>query len=311
MPGIQRLKQLVAPVRAASRYAKKMVAPLRAASRYVKFSLTRRVPIWPHAAEPTLSDGTGQKPRKLVVLMHSGRLQPLYEKCFESLRRHCPDAHIELFTDLTESERRLLEPYGIHFHPIDPSRIPSETMALKIFSLATLDCGVGDQVVVSDLDVLYQNDIFSVFDANFDVFFTTRHYPYHFSINAGIWGFRANDRTKRFLKFFIKQIHCRTWRAFRDFQLRYEHDPFSLAWWVDQDFLCTVHEQLNNLPPDIRDVIFYDAGPRYNFCPSYDIYGENAVKELKEKLGNPQYVVLHLKAELKRVIDLEHLIGTK
>ena len=265
--------------------------------------------MWPNASAAQAEEvGRQEKAsRKIFVMMHSGRLTDLYIKCFETARRHSPDSKIEFFTDLTEEERMKLKPYAVTFHDIRTKDYLRKSVVLKIEILRSLDFKYGDNVIVSDLDIVFQSDPFKVFKNDFDVFFTTRHYRYHFLINGGIWGFRVNERSRRFVRFFIRQMFARSWQSLREFGKRFGRDHYGPGWFLDQDFLCTVYENINSLPRKIMDVRFFDAGYRYNFCPSFDINGENAVQELKSKIGDPDYVVLHLKAQLKRILDVSEL----
>jgi hypothetical protein len=272
--------------------------------------LSVRHPFWPRA-QPAREAGEGAEKelssRNVLVLMHSGRLNDLYAKCIETARHSCPEALIVLFTDFSEAERAILRPFGVVLHDIETTDYARKQNALRIELLKSLDLRFGDHVIVSDIDVIFQSDPFAVFGTEFDVFFTTRHYQYHYAVNSGVWGFRVNERSKRFVTFFIRQVFARSWKSEREFGSRFGRNPYGPGWYVDQDFLCTVYENLGSLPREISGVRFYDAGFKYNFCPSYDIYGEAAVEELKSKLGNPDYVVLHLKGELKHVMDISEL----
>lgn len=245
----------------------------------------------------------GNVGRKFFVMMHSGELSDLYVKCFITARLKCPDARIELFTDFSDDEKDVLKPYGINFHDIKTADFRKKKTALKVDPLRHMDLKYGDKVIISDLDVIYQSDAFAVFNNDFDVFFTTRHYEYHYLINSGIWGFRVNERTRRFIQFYIRQLYSKSWSALRKFRERFGRDPFGFDILLDQDFMCAVYENIDCLPEEIRDIKFYDAGYKYNFCPSYDLYGKDAVAELKAKIGLCEYVILHLKGELKQVLD--------
>src|SRR5579859_354362 len=243
---------------------------------------------------------------KILVAAYSGHLTNLFLKCFETARFHSPDCRIELFTDFTEEEKARLRPLGVTFHPLRTEEFLVKEQGIKVEVLRYLDCREGDQIIVSDLDLVFQADPFKVFEDDFDVFFTTRHYHYHYVINSGIFGFRVNERSRRFVKFWTRQMYVRDWRALREYRSRFGRAVYGFDF-MDQDMLCTVYENLTDLPVEIRGIHFYDAGYRYNFCPTYDIYGQAAVGELKSKIGNPDYVVLHLKAELKHAMDFSIL----
>ena len=243
----------------------------------------------------------------MLVMLYSGTLNELFIHCFRTARKYSPDSKIILFTDFTPEERKKLQPFGVSFRNIRKIDYHKKQVSLKIEMLRFLDVKYNDLIIVSDLDVIFQADPFVVFENEFDVFFTSRHYEYHYPINAGIWGFRVNQNSRRFLKFYIKQMYARSWRMMRDFGNKFGRYPLGPGWYLDQDFLCTVFENLGDLPKEINGVRFYDAGYKFNFCPSFDIFGEIAVQELKSKIGNPDYKILHLKAELKQLLDSTEL----
>ena len=265
--------------------------------------------MWPNVKH-SVSTAEGKrerKGRKIFVMMHSGQLTDLYVNCFKSARLRSPDSIIELFTDFPDDDRHKLRTYGITFHDIRAGDFARKKTTLKIEPLKYLDLRYGDQVIISDLDVLFQADPFSVFNNDFDVFYTSRHYAYHYPINAGIWGFRVNESSQRFVAFYIQQLYTKSWSRLRKFKKRFNREPYGFDWFDDQDFLCVVYENLDRLPKEIADVRFYDAGCKYNYCPSFDIFGQFAIQDLKSKLGNSEYVVLHLKGELKQIIDARDL----
>jgi Nucleotide-diphospho-sugar transferase len=271
---------------------------------YVVGSFILRSPIWPKLYVKSSSEANegGKEGRKIFVMMHCGQLTELYDHCLKSAKLYCPDSLIEFFTDLSTEERAVLQKYGINFHDINAKDFAQKSIALKIDLLKYLDLRHGDRVIVSDLDILFQGDPFSVFENDFDVFFTTRHYDYHYPINGGIWGFRVNERSRRFIVYYIRQMYTKSWNQLRKFKKRFHRLPYGFGWFDDQDFLCTVYENLKTLPEEISNVRFYDAGYRFNYCPSYDTDGQAAVQDLKSKLGNKDFVVLHLKGELKQLI---------
>lgn len=264
--------------------------------------------MWPNVKQSISSSEKGESEgRKFLVMMHSGQLTDLYINCFKSARLRSPDTIIEFFTDFTHDDKNILRTYGINFHDIGKGDFAKKRTALKIEPLKYLDLRYGDQVIISDVDVLFQADPFSVFNNDFDVFYTSRHYTYHYPINAGIWGFRVNKTSQRFVSYYIRQLYTKSWSQLRKFKKRFNREPYGFDWYDDQDFLCVVYENLGRLPKEIADVRFYDAGFKYNYCPSFDIYGQSAIQDLKSKLGNSEYVVLHLKGELKQIINARDL----
>lgn len=273
--------------------------------RFVGFIIDRHT-IWPNATtnrEAMVETENDAESRKIFVMMHSGRLTDLYSLCFKTARDYSPYAKIELYTDFTELEKTRLIPFGVTFHDIKTKDFERKKTALKVEPLQNLDFRYGDKVIISDIDVIFQSDPFTVFENDFDVFFTTRHYRYHYVINSGIWGFRVNEMSNAFAKFYIRQMFTKDWCLLRKFREKFGRDPYGFDILMDQDFLCTVYENIENLPEEISGVRFFDAGYKYNFCPSYDIYGQVAIEELRSKIGNTDYKVLHLKGELKSLVE--------
>jgi len=158
----------------------------------------------------------------------------------------------------------------------------------------------GDKVFILDVDILVQDNIFKVFEDDFDIGYTTRHYDYHYPINGGVWCIRWNERSKRFIDFFIEQILKPSWKPLVNFRGRYPRGK-NVNWWVDQDFLCAVYENGGKLPFDCK---VRDLGYKYNFCPSAPdkITYKQGEKELRDKFGNKEYKILHFKATMKRLM---------
>lgn len=159
----------------------------------------------------------------------------------------------------------------------------------------------GDRIFILDVDIIIQDDIFKIFDDNdFDVGITSRHYEYHYPINGGVWCLRWNKKSEKFLDYFIEQTLNPSWQPLVNFRKRFKRNN-DLNWWVDQDFLCAIYKNGNKLPFDCK---VKDLGPMYNYCPSVPdrinyVRGE---KELREKLGNKEYKILHFKATMKKLM---------
>jgi hypothetical protein len=172
-------------------------------------------------------------------------------------------------------------------------------MYRKVERLNRMPFEAGDRVFVLDTDLWIQGEIFGALEGA-DVFVTTRHYDYWYPVNGGVWGFEFNERSRAFLEFFVAQMEAPSWQPFMDFQSKWHHVGH-LDWWCDQDFLCTAHA---HQPP--VDVSIGDLGPKYNFCPSVEEAQPGTYKtartQILEKLGSPEYRILHFKGRLKDVM---------
>lgn len=156
-----------------------------------------------------------------------------------------------------------------------------------------------DQIYIMDVDMLVKGDIFKIFnEKKFDVFYTSRHYEYHYPANAGTCGFRWNKNSKRWLEFYVEQMHNPTWEPVVNFRNRWK----KINWFADQNFLCAIHNNKCKMPFNCEVI---DLGPKYNFCPSAPdkITIEKAEKEIREKLNDDRYKVFHFKGKMKTKME--------
>lgn len=177
-----------------------------------------------------------------------------------------------------------------------------QRMFRKVSRLLSMPFADGDKVLVLDTDLIVQGEVFGAMEGA-DIFVTTRHYPYWYVCNGGVWGFICNSRTRRFLDFFAQQVRQPTWEPFREFQSKWRHLG-NLDWWCDQDMLCVIHGHENPVGAKVKDL-----GPRHNWCPSVEESDPGtfsaARADILDKVGNPEYKVLHFKGRLKEVYRKE------
>jgi len=153
----------------------------------------------------------------------------------------------------------------------------------------------GDQILVLDTDLLFQSDPFAVFqEAEFDLFYTSRGFVSDFNINAGVWGFVQNERSKKLLEFMVKQANNPSWEPYKEFRRAFrKNDSREKDWWTNQDLLCVLSK---HAPP--INASLYDAGEKYNCCPrsggGISLTGD-AMKEFVQKIGDDSYVIMHYK----------------
>ena len=192
----------------------------------------------------------------------------------------------------------------VSFFPVDKkSEWDNNMMGCKIQRLKKMPFQAGDNVFVLDTDLIIQDNIFKAFESEFDVCVTTRHYPYWYVVNGGVWGFRYSDLTRRFIEFYVDQIANPTWKPLVDFRHRFG-GRHGTDWWVDQDFLCTIKE--SGMPEHLSSCKLFDLGPKYNFCPSVEENipqtFEQAKRDIMAAVGDKEYKILHFKGRLKGVI---------
>ena len=241
---------------------------------------------------------------KKLVCYWSGPLLKWAEKSLVSMRDSAEDSEVIMYTDgLSDEDQEWFDGLGEGFSAplMDAERWKKESMCYRVSLLKELAEASpdGTEIISIDLDTIVQGDLFTVFEKEFDVFLTSRGYPYHYSVNAGCWGFKVSDKSKEFLEYFTQQLKNPTWPAYvRFLEAMTKLRGNSSTWWLDQDFLCCLYDY----GPPIEDLVIHDASPKYNY--TYDETSapiSDIVKDYKSKLGDKKYLMLHLKGPLKDV----------
>jgi len=168
-------------------------------------------------------------------------------------------------------------------------------MFCKINRLLKMGFEYSDNIFVLDTDLLIQDDIYKVFDRGADVYYTSRDHISIYPINAGVWGFNFNEKSKRFIEFYIDQMKNTTWKPYVDFLTEQAKTGRNLHgtldWWVDQDFLCVVYINDGKVPFEC-DIL--DLGAKYNYLgTSYSSVFSTSL------IGNKKYKILHFKTSRK------------
>jgi len=161
-------------------------------------------------------------------------------------------------------------------------------MAHRLELLSNMPMYENEIVYVLDADLYIRDDIFKWFDANTDILLTTRP-EFNLTVNGGVWGYRWNDRGKRFIQFFLEQMHDITWGSLKEFQKKWEHLEAGRDWWLDQDFLCCVNDIGLKFPCNIKRL----HCRTHNCSPRKDNIGAS-IENLDKK-------ILHFKGSLKKV----------
>lgn len=241
---------------------------------------------------------------KKIVCYWSGPLLPWAKSSLLSMKDSIEGNEVLMFTDgMSSEDQEWFSSLGAAFSSpsMDPERWAEESMCYRVSLLRELcqSSPEGTQIISLDLDTIVQGDLFSAFESDFDVFITSRGYPYHYSINAGCWGFVVSDKTKEFLSYFEEQLKNPTWEDYTLYlrKMRALRGNNS-TWWLDQDFLCC----LNDFGSPLENVKIHDATNKYNY--TYDERSApmaSIVEDYKQKLGDKNYVMLHLKGPLKDI----------
>jgi hypothetical protein len=218
----------------------------------------------------------------------------------ESLYNHCECILLANTFKLDNKELLYKTSNPIIHFKISSEEWLGKRMFTKVERLTKMGFEYGDNVFILDTDIVVQDDIFAFFEKDFDVCYTSRHYNYYAPINAGVWGFKYNQRTKHFLEFYIEQMKNPTWEPYVKFREPYPNHR-GLDWWCDQDFLCGVFLNGGRLP---FDCVVVDMGPKYNFCPATpDVLSfEEARAEIMSHYGDKEYKILHFKSQLKDIM---------
>ena len=166
-------------------------------------------------------------------------------------------------------------------------------MTCKVECTLTLpeSCGLkyGDNVMVFDADLLFIKDPFTAFkEHEFDFAYTTRNLRSEYPVNGGVWGFTYNENSNNLLHFFVGNLNNPSWQPYLNARVNHAHnrDLDNLDWWVDQDFLCELHyneNEINNLKNDIVELLHY-KGSSGNRAWS-DMYDEKQVNYWKKVLS--------------------------
>ena len=171
-----------------------------------------------------------------------------------------------------------------------------------------------DKILILDFDLLFQNNPFKMFEEfpYNDIYYThcimstkdslrDEHLwkGVKYKVNGGVWGLNVNNNSRKLMNFWIKNLLVETWQPWIDFEPRQERIG-DLNWNVDQDFLNCIND--NELPFEIKKV---NVGYRYNYYVS--TWGHfNEKLNMGNKIGNPDFVIIHFKANFKDTYNLHN-----
>ena len=232
----------------------------------------------------------------------------VFETMLKTFRKYNDEATIVVTTDgLSDSYcDDLRNLYGVVFDFVDKEDMEGRRALCKIEGMHRLAIlSPNCEIIAGDADIYYKDNPFKAFDVygDFHLGITTRHYAYHFPINAGMIFMRVNSFMEEFLKWHVEQSTSPTWKPYVEHRRKHDHERFGHDWTVGQDFMICVWRHRAAIEGAFG-IIIKEIGPEYNYCPPRDLLGEeNAAKDIVNAYRNrPDIKVLHLKSSLKDLI---------
>ncbi|GAH05467.1 unnamed protein product, partial [marine sediment metagenome] len=79
--------------------------------------------------------------------------------------------------------------YDVNWIKVSVDEMKNRRAVCKIEQVCsgTQELDDGDKLMVSDVDVIFLDNPFTVFTGSYDLGVTSRGYPYYFDINAGVF----------------------------------------------------------------------------------------------------------------------------
>lgn len=220
------------------------------------------------------------KPRNILYYVYTGGIENLYNDFIESSKRISNPVYMCLTNESTD--------VVADFKTLFTEEENGGTMGPKFNAIRRLPLVNGDKVFVTDIDIYFNQDIYTIFNSINDIGLTSRNKKEgaaaHYSpINAGVWCFKHSDKTEKLFNWFYEQLtnpSDTNWIKYK------QNHPFSksiglLEWWVDQDLLNVLY-----LNQDSYDINVMDIGPEYNWIVTDDEFSE-----FKDK----SHMILHRK----------------
>tara|TARA_R110000744_G_scaffold79975_3_gene156965 strand:+ start:162 stop:986 length:825 start_codon:yes stop_codon:yes gene_type:complete len=238
------------------------------------------------------------KDNQHVVFLWTGKVEKtdFFYLCLQSLKL-VSDCNIHVITPfLKEGSSETLNELGVNVIHFDRSLWDNRRIACKVERIQEFLFSLPDksQLLVFDGDMLFLKDPFEAFNAPFDYVYTTRHYNYWAPTNAGCWGFRVNEDSKKFINFYADNMINPTWGPYVKWRLDHPHARGlqEQDWWIEQDFSSCIHINRDSVNKKGLgfDIITYDAGPQFNF-----IITTETPLNIQNYIKNKTSYVLHFK----------------
>tara|TARA_Y100001978_G_scaffold141904_2_gene127011 strand:+ start:1100 stop:2008 length:909 start_codon:yes stop_codon:yes gene_type:complete len=256
-----------------------------------------------------------------VIFFYDGAPNNYINVCLQSLRMQNSTCTIYFFYK-NPLIKFFYKKYEINFIKIDLKESKNKLLFYKVFSVNKICQTLNDNdlLLVFDVDLLFQNDPFSLFQEspNCDLYYThclmskpdsLREEKIWKSVeskvNGGVWGLRVNQISKELMTFWLNCENDNYWNVWNDFFLRKKHlinGITDLNWFFDQDFLNCI--DLNDVPLS-KKLKKIDVGYRFNyFTSTWGYYNINL--NMGNKIGNPEFPIIHFKGNFKDVYNINN-----
>lgn len=246
--------------------------------------------------------------KDICMMCYWGRVNDdMFETSTRSFRRINKTALLKVYTDDIPTLEDDYDLAPLEWNVVPREQVKGRRALCKIELLQELISTVpdGSRILVSDVDVYFLDDPFRT-EWDFDLGLTTRHYDYGWPINAGVFFIKVGPQIKKFMEFRLSNLDSASWDKYHTFEQMHRYHPdmpkLHPDWYVDQDFLCTVwlnREEIEG-PFGIK---ITDCGPYWNYCPDSCSLGyDEAHKQLREAYFSKKAGILHLKSKLKMAI---------
>tara|TARA_Y100000991_G_C21959723_1_gene343838 strand:+ start:273 stop:1181 length:909 start_codon:yes stop_codon:yes gene_type:complete len=241
--------------------------------------------------------------------------------CLQSLRKHNPTCNIFFFYK-NPLIKIFYRKFNINFIKIDRVKSKNKLLFYKVYSVKEIanKLNLNDFLLVCDLDILFQNNPFLMFDQfpGNDFYYTHCLMSGPESkreekiwkncvnkVNGGVWGINVNSITRELMAFWIRCEEEKYWKKWEEFSTRKEHlidGKTDLNWFFDQDFLNCIDQ--NNVPLS-KDLKKVNVGFEYNyFTSNWGFF--NIDLNMGNKIGNPNFPIIHFKGIYKKIYNLHN-----
>ena len=250
-----------------------------------------------------------------IIFIWDGPPKNYINICLESLRLYNKNCKIHFYYS-NNSIINNYEKFNIKFKKIDEKECKNKLQYYKVLIAKNLcyELELNSKILILDFDILFQNDPFLMFkeNPNYDFYYThclmskpdslrpeSLWKSVIYKVNGGVWGLIVNKNSKKLMDFWINNLINETWEPWINYPPRQERRGI-LNWDVDQDFLNCI--DLYELPFELKKVA---VSYKYNyFVSTWGHYNEKL--NMGNKIGNPDYVIIHFKANFKDTYNLNN-----
>lgn len=250
-----------------------------------------------------------------IIFIWNGPPKNYINICLESLRLYNKNCKIYFYYS-DNSIIDLYQKFNIDFIKIDEKECKHKFQYYKVLIARNLchESKLNSKILILDCDLLFQNDPFIMFkeNPNYDFYYThclmskpeslrpeSLWKSVEYRVNGGVWGLIVNENSNKLMDFWINNLIKETWKPWINYQPRQKRIG-KLNWDVDQDFLNCI--DLYELPFPLKKI---PVSYKYNyFVSTLGHYNEKL--NMGNKIGNPDYVIIHFKANFKDTYNLDN-----